>query len=186
VNQLPNFRYHPDPLATGSIERSDVACAVCSKVRGYIYVGHVHVPSDEDLRDRVCPWCIADGTAHERFDATFADEAYVGGRDWCAVPSEVAHVVATRTPSFTPWQNIYWFACCGDAAAYWGRAGHAEIVAEYASIESCLRADMGMTAAEHDDEWAEYFHSLDKDNSPTAYVFRCLHCGTLGGFSDCD
>jgi uncharacterized protein CbrC (UPF0167 family) len=33
-------------------------------------------------------------------------------------------------------------------------------------------------------EWDDYFASLDKDGEPTAYIFRCRHCGALGGYSD--
>jgi len=31
-----------------------------------------------------------------------------------------------------------------------------------------------------------YFASLDKDGSPTAYLFRCLVCNAFGGYSGCD
>lgn len=183
MEELPTFRYHPAPIATGSIERSDVACTVCARSRGYIYTGHVWTAGDDDFN--VCPWCIADGSAHARFGATFAEEDYVGGGKWCAVPPETVQLVATRTPSFMPWQTVYWVACCGDAAAFLGRAGHAEIVASFADVEPALRAEMDMVDAEHDEAWQEYFTALDKEDSPTAYVFRCLHCGKLGGFSDC-
>jgi len=36
---LPTFRYHPDPLASGSIAASDAACACCNQHRGFIYTG---------------------------------------------------------------------------------------------------------------------------------------------------
>ncbi|MCU9953286.1 CbrC family protein [Burkholderia pyrrocinia] len=32
---LPAFRYHPDPLATGSVIRSDARCMCCGDARGY-------------------------------------------------------------------------------------------------------------------------------------------------------
>lgn len=180
---LPTFRYHPDPIGTGSIEPSEVVCVVCSKARGFIYTAEVH--SQAEIRSKVCPWCIADGSAHDRFDAEFADEPYVGGRNWSSVPPAIARIVVTRTPSFIPWQHVYWFACCNDAAAFLGRAGHAEIVAQFAGVEASLRQEMDMDGPEYDADWTEYFATLNKDDSPTAYVFRCLHCGALGGFSDC-
>ena len=34
-------------------------------------------------------------------------------------------------------------------------------------------------------EREEYLDVLDADGSPTAYLFRCLHCGKIGGYSDC-
>jgi uncharacterized protein len=35
-------------------------------------------------------------------------------------------------------------------------------------------------------DWQDYFRALDKDGSPTAYVFQCLRCGRHLGYSDCD
>jgi hypothetical protein len=32
---LPTFRYHPDPIATGSIIASDETCLCCEQERGY-------------------------------------------------------------------------------------------------------------------------------------------------------
>ncbi len=32
---LPTFRYHPDPLATGSVEPGDTRCLRCGEVGGY-------------------------------------------------------------------------------------------------------------------------------------------------------
>jgi hypothetical protein len=78
---LPTFRYHPDPVATGSIAASDKPCLACQQVRGFIYTGPVYVEADVD--EAICPWCIADGSAHAQFDAEFVDTAGIGGDgDW--------------------------------------------------------------------------------------------------------
>ena len=37
--ELPQFKYHPAPLTTGSIAPSDEVCEVCGRVRGYVYRG---------------------------------------------------------------------------------------------------------------------------------------------------
>src|SRR5262245_61615527 len=63
---LPSFRYHPDPVASRSIEPSDAVCEACNLARGWRYVGSVYGPQDVE---HVCPWCIADGTAAELLDA---------------------------------------------------------------------------------------------------------------------
>jgi uncharacterized protein CbrC (UPF0167 family) len=39
ATDLPAFRYHPDPVATGSVARSGEACDVCGEERGYLYEG---------------------------------------------------------------------------------------------------------------------------------------------------
>lgn len=35
-------------------------------------------------------------------------------------------------------------------------------------------------------DWDDYFRALDRDRSPTAYLFRCTTCGRIGGYRDCD
>jgi uncharacterized protein len=32
----------------------------------------------------------------------------------------------------------------------------------------------------------EEYLAPTRDGSPTAYIFRCLHGGSFGGYSDCD
>jgi len=178
--ELPTFRYHPDPIATGSVTVSDHVCAACKSARGYVYAGPVF--ATEELDQRLCPWCIADGSAHTKFDATFTDGGGVGNYgDWDQAPEEVVTEIATRTPGFTGWQQERWWTHCGDAAAFIGLAGKAEVEAHGPELVSALQADAGLDG----DEWAEYLDALDKEDSPTAYVFRCLHCGRLGGYSDC-
>ena len=176
---LPTFRYHPDPIGTGSVELSDKSCACCGHHRGYIYTGPVY--AEEEHNEDICPWCIADGTAHEKFDAEFIDAAGVGGYgDWDSVPDSISDEVAHRTPGFTGWQQEKWFTHCGDAAAFLGRAGKSELLAFGAQAVEAIRAEVGWSGK----EWDDYFQSLDKDGQPTAYIFCCLHCGRFGGYSD--
>src|SRR5258708_2690237 len=96
---LPIFKYHPDPMASGSIEPSDTTCACCEQPRGYIYTGSVY--STEQLDEQLCPWCIADGSAHTKFDAEFTDSEGIGGYDSdVPLPTPVVEEVAFRTPGF--------------------------------------------------------------------------------------
>jgi uncharacterized protein CbrC (UPF0167 family) len=180
---LPRFKYHPNPLATGSIEKSDTACVCCGRARGYIYTGPVYAIEDYD--DCICPWCIADGSAHEKLKASFHDEAGVGGGgEWDEVGESVVDEVAHRTPGFTAWQQEQWWTHCGDAAQFLGRAGHDELERAGAQAIAAIQESAGMD--DDDEDWTEFFESLDKDGSPTAYLFKCSKCGKYGGYQDCD
>jgi Uncharacterised protein family (UPF0167) len=90
---LPEFRYHPDPVATGSVVAEEVDCACCGQRRPFTYVGPVYAV--ENLRRVLCPWCIADGRAAAMFDAQFTDV-------WWRVPADVGddatEEVLRRTP----------------------------------------------------------------------------------------
>jgi hypothetical protein len=68
---LPRFAYHPDPVGTGSIEPRDTSCVCCGQAYGWIYVGPVF--AEDDIDDELCAWCIADGSAARRYQATFTD-----------------------------------------------------------------------------------------------------------------
>jgi uncharacterized protein len=101
---LPTFRYHPDPIATGSVEPSETVCIVCGRARRYVYTG---VPSCEDDVEEgvICPWCIADGSAHARFDAEFTDTFGIGyGFGWDDVSQDIKEEIAYRTLGFCGWQ----------------------------------------------------------------------------------
>jgi uncharacterized protein CbrC (UPF0167 family) len=178
---LPVFPYHPDPLETGSVAPSDAVCRSCERARGYIYTGPVF--AEQDLAEAFCPWCIADGLAAERFQATFTDPDGIGDYgSWDPVPREVVVEVSQRTPGFSGWQQERWWTHCGDAAEFLGPAGHADLEAKWAMAVPSLMMDVGMEG----ETWLEYFAELDAEGSPTAYVFRCRQCGQLGGYSDCD
>src|SRR5687768_7235725 len=95
---LPSFRYHPDPLTSGSVVLSAEACRCCKEPRGHIYAGPTY--AEDDLENALCPWCIADGSAHRKFDVLFIDtEAFAAGTPEAAVTE-----ISERTPGYTAWQ----------------------------------------------------------------------------------
>lgn len=178
---LPAFRYHPDPVGTGSIVASPRSCLGCGRQRGYVYVGPVS--ADAELSEAICPWCIADGTAARQFDAEFTAPHGVGDYgSWDRVPPDVVEEISRRTPGFFGWQQERWWTHCSDGAAFLGCAGRLELDGMWRDAAPALEADAGLDA----DDWREYAAALDAEGSPTAYVFRCRHCGRLGGYSDCD
>ena len=117
MTSLPVFRYHPDPVATEVFQTSAGECRCCGRARGVIYVGPVH--ADDRLAERLCPWCIADGSAARTFDAVFTE---LGADVPSGVPGQVLEELATRTPGFTGWKHEHWLYHCDDAAAYLGLA----------------------------------------------------------------
>src|SRR5437764_13484906 len=114
TQQLPDFPYHPDPLATGFVEASEATCPSCDRARGFIYTGPVYAA--DELSESICPWCIADGSATARFEAMFTDDQPVPED----VPADVVELVTTRTPGFRGWQQEHWLDHCADRAAVLG------------------------------------------------------------------
>ncbi len=175
---LPVFKYHPDPIRSGSLVKSKKKCECCKKARGYIYTASAY--SEDDLEEALCPWCIADGSAHTKFDATFIDEASFPDDIPAAVVEEIAH----RTPGYSSWQSEQWFSCCRDAMAFLEPVGLAEIRERYPNLEADVLAgiinDLNLSGSAA----KRMLGVLQRDAGPTAYVFQCLHCGAYKTFVD--
>jgi hypothetical protein len=175
---LPDFPYHPDPVGTGSLRRSEARCVSCGRARGWVYVGPTFAV--EELEECLCPWCIADGSAASRFDATFTD-------DWGAsadVPADVVAQVTQRTPGFDGWQQERWLYHCADGCSFLGRVGWSELE-QRPDAQEALRHEhdgLGWTT----EQVEEYLRQLDPQDPPTAYLFRCRACGTHLAYSDFD
>nr|WSW68731.1 CbrC family protein [Streptomyces sp. NBC_00995] len=112
---LPHFRCHPDPVASGSVRESAETCACCGLAPGWIYTATFFTRLD--VSGSFCPWCIADGSAAERFAGEFADGYGLDG-----VSEETIEQVTRRTPGFHAWQDPHWLVHCNDAAAFVGRS----------------------------------------------------------------
>lgn len=174
---LPDFRYHPDPMASGSVAEVTVECVACEKDRSHVYVGPVYASGE--YSSKFCPWCIADGTAASKFDAKFTDVGW-------GVPPEISASVrdelAQRTPGFHSWQQDHWLFHCGDACAFLGRIGRQHLEELPDALDMLLHEndEFGWTTRESQ----EYIDGLAADGEATAYLFRCLVCGTHLAFSD--
>jgi uncharacterized protein CbrC (UPF0167 family) len=175
---LPRFQYHPDPIATGSIEVSGRTCDVCLRPRGFLYAGPVYTSRADEAS--LCPWCIADGSAASQLAAQFTDT----GPGLQEAPPKVIKEVLTRTPGFMGWQQEQWPGHCSDAAVYLGRVGAAELGELPAAAIEVLRQEArswgGWTGPAVD----EYLASLSADGMPTGYLFQCRHCDAYLGYSD--
>jgi uncharacterized protein CbrC (UPF0167 family) len=170
--ELPHFTFHPDPIQSGSITPSAAECRCCGEQRGFIYTGPVY-SAEEDLDDVLCPWCIADGSAHAEFDATFVDDAALGDD----VPESSVLEITERTPGFNSWQSEQWPSCCDDATQFIAPAGITELRQHYrtfeASVLNHIIYDMGISGGAA----LRKLESLHRDQGPTAYLFQCPRCG---------
>src|SRR5262245_14809170 len=100
---LPTFRYHPDTINSGVVKLSDQTCRCCEQSRGYIYTGPVY--SEQELDEAICPFCIADGAAAQKFAATFSDDHPLAE---AGIPAHIVDEVTRRTPGYVSWQQDVW------------------------------------------------------------------------------
>ncbi|MET7543025.1 CbrC family protein [Streptomyces sp. NPDC005349] len=171
---LPFFRYHPDPVTTGAITASSEVCVRCGQAKGWIYTASFY--SEHTVRGRICPWCIADGSAAEQFNGEFVDAYGLNGVSW-----EVLLEVTRRTPSFHAWQDARWLVHCQDAAAFIAEVGYTELAAHPEALDQ-LRTEMRLEGWHDAPKLEKYLQNLGQ--GATAMLFKCTVCGDYLAYTD--
>jgi uncharacterized protein CbrC (UPF0167 family) len=167
---LPDFRYHPDPLASGSVVASKTVCLCCQQSRGFIYTGPSY--AEEDRGQVFCPWCIASGAVHQRFGVEFVDSESLDSQ----VPGSTLEQICGRTPGYDSWNGERWPVCCGDACAFIGPMGIAELRSWSREAEGLLMSHVVHGMGVSGGAALRLVSALRRDHSPTLMVFRCLAC----------
>ena len=164
---LPKFRYNPNCYENGVFKPtapgSQAICDRCGRPSEYYHEG---MYSAEDVAF-LCPHCIADGTAAEKFDGEFVQDAEkIFGNE------ERTEELFMRTPGLETWQGEYWLAHCNDHCAFIGYVGIEEL------NEMDITEDVLGDYAETGDVDVEIVRKhLKKKGDMAGYLFRCLHCG---------
>ncbi|WP_369309784.1 PF03691 family colicin E2 tolerance protein CbrC [Providencia rettgeri] len=182
--KLPTFRYHPNPVNTGAfLTDKTVTCDCCGQLTGIYYESPFYSVKNIDA---ICPWCISDGAASQKFAGEFQDPASVEGVD-CEYdedgefshsinpyPTEKFDELIKRTPGYQGWQQEMWLAHCQEPCEFIGYVCWDDIkdrLDEFISLEDDI-ADYGFST-----EKLEL--NLDGDGAAQGYLFRCLHCKKL-------
>lgn len=135
-----------------------------------IYTASVY--AEESLEDSICPWCIADGSAAQKFEATFSDDIPLIE---AGLPDDVIEEVTTRTPGFNSWQQETWQSCCEDACEFHGDAPRAELL----ELQGDALAET-LAACEWDESiWTPFVQGYQPGGNPAVYKFVCRHCGKV-------
>ena len=173
LKDLPFFKYHPDPLETGSFEEGEEKICPCCGNKSRVY--YTSMPYCIDNVDYLCPTCISNGDAARKFDAMFVSDAeWHGDND-----KEKDDELFRRTPGYLSWQGEHWLSCCDDYCAYMGTVGTRELKAMDISDEV-------ISEYEERDEFADVEEYLVKDGPMCGYLFKCLHCGKYHLYVDAD
>jgi uncharacterized protein CbrC (UPF0167 family) len=98
------------------------------------------------------------------------------------IPPLVFDEIEHRTPGFIGWQESKWLFHCSDGCDFLGMFGRDELAGNermQAAVADSIRewgwSDAGVRA---------FMERLDRDQPPTAYVFRCLHCAAYRAYCD--
>jgi uncharacterized protein CbrC (UPF0167 family) len=118
--------------------------------------------------ESVCPWCIADGSAADKFDARFSDDCPLFE---AGVAQEKIDIVTRRTPGYSSWQQEVWLSCCGDACVFYGDIGREEL---HGLPESTLAQLAEYYPRDYLQEVIDHYQP---EGSIAIYKFVCQHCG---------
>ncbi len=172
TTDLPKFKYHPDPLKTGSIELKETECPVCGKHSNYSYFGPFYSYEYEGEERRICPNCIADGSAAKKYEGEFTtiDECDVENDDY-------KNELTKKTPGFYSIQEDHWMDHCGDFCEFIGKIGQVSGVEIGEFIEDIVPDDiqevLDILRIEKDN--LEEF--MRNHGDIQGYLFKCLKCG---------
>jgi uncharacterized protein CbrC (UPF0167 family) len=169
MSTLPTFTYHPDPIATGAIEPSELACECCGQSRGFVYVGSTYSVHEVET---ICPWCIADGSAHAKFDASFSSHVVESDAD---IAPHIIDEVIHRTPGYVCWQSETWLTHCNDVCEFHGDASIED-------VSNASEATKALWMAEYNKDeagWERVSEDYEPGEDSALYKFVCRHCGLV-------
>lgn len=174
--ELPTFKYHPDPIKTGSVKPSDEVCECCKQKRGFIYEGALYSASNVE---HICPWCIADGQADRMFDIEFAsisppilDPKKPPKLD---VAGDAITELLHRTPGFASFQETRWPVHCSDFCEFHGLA----TVGEFNSMSAAEKERLTREEMLDGSYIEECQVGNDAEELHYFFKFVCRHCAEL-------
>lgn len=186
MKELPKFKYHSDPLSTGSIVKRPVKCPVCEQDQEYAYEGPFY--STDEVED-ICPWCIENGKAAEKFNGEFQDYCGIEGispdpSNPDKHPYNEDHIdeLITRTPGYYGIQQEQWLCHCNEPCNYIGQVGWKEIE----ELEIDVNEDIKIEAQKYRMTVDEFKQGLINKGFMQGYLFQCLHCGKYRLYTDID
>ncbi len=159
----PEFKYNPRAYDLGLFKRGEFTCDCCGEQTDMIYGSGIYTAHDP--QPKVCPECLANGAAAEKFSAQF-----VNSGDSAVTDEEKIDELLHRTPGYPSWQGDFFPACCGDFCAFIEDVGTAEL------------EEMGIADEVFEDWEARGGDPYDREvlvavGSTAGYLFQCLHCG---------
>jgi uncharacterized protein CbrC (UPF0167 family) len=185
MENLPKFKYHPNPIETGAFKTDKiVTCDCCGQETNIYYTTPFY--SVDDI-EALCPFCIANGKAAEKFDGEFQDYSSIEGIS--SSPStpntldnkEAVEEVTMRTPGYCGWQQEVWLSHCNDLCAFIGYVGWNEIKDKLNDF-----VDLELDIKDYDYSLDELSKCLVNKGSLQGYLFQCLHCKKYRLYLDCD
>jgi uncharacterized protein CbrC (UPF0167 family) len=167
------FRFSPNAYELGFFVAEPLVCSCCARAREWRYRGSFYTRVSDV---RLCPWCVADGSAARRFDGSFSDWLGIDGvpiepNEPLTVDEDAAREITDRTPSYPSWQQEEWRSHCGLPCAFIGFVGVDDLPGLLSDPVFARDVDGGVGFP--GDVVRSY---LRRDGDLAGYLFRCVVC----------
>lgn len=168
----PTFKYHPNAYGLDIFAQETGICNICGQHRELKYDCSFYA---QEYPDYICPFCIADGSASQKYDGEFND--YTSIESVSPNPSDpkspidpaLLEEICCRTPSYTSWQQAEWKVHCNEPCAFIDYADVATITPLLDELEEDIQ---------NDGYPPEFIKTcLSKDGDLVGYLFQCVVCG---------
>lgn len=169
--ELPKFKYSPNAYKLDLFEAVEGICSVCNEKRQIKYKCSFY---SVEAPEYICPWCIANGKAAEKYDGDFNDYCGIEGVSPDAdapeptIPREMLLEVCTKTPSYFSWQQEVWLSHCNEPCAFIGYADSLIIQPLINELKDDIE-NIGLPIKFFTD-------GITKDGDLGAYLFQCVKC----------
>jgi uncharacterized protein len=136
------------------------------------------VYATSDLDEKLCPWCIADGSAASKLGASFSDPQPL---QQAGVAHDVIDEVSLRTLGYSCWQQEEWLVHCNDACEFHGDAS----VEDVEDVSEATKADWRQHYGLDEDDWALATADYEPAGDNAFHKFVCRHCAAVRLGWDC-
>ncbi|HIW05898.1 MAG TPA: CbrC family protein [Candidatus Ignatzschineria merdigallinarum] len=166
----PYFKYHPNAYLLDLFVEKEGICSICNEARSLKYEASFY---SVEKPDYICPFCIADGGAAQKYDGEFNDYCGIEGVSADpndpspTIPQEMLLDICKRTPSYISWQQEAWLTHCNEPCAFIDYANRETIAPFREEVISELDSSLS-------EEVLEY---ISKDGDCVGYLFQCVQCG---------
>jgi len=180
--ELPKFKYSPNAYELDLFDKVEGTCSVCEEKRNLKYNSSFY---SVDQPDYICPWCIANGKAAEKYDGEFNDYCGIEGVSpnpndpKPTIPKGMLTEICTKTPSYSSWQQELWLSHCNEPCAFIGYADNKTIEPILDELKNDIENNIG-----YDPDLIK--KHLTKDGHLVGYLFKCIKCDKHRLHADCD
>jgi uncharacterized protein CbrC (UPF0167 family) len=170
--ELPQFKYNPNAYKNGIFEKKEGTCSVCNEKRNVKYTSSFYSIKKPEY---ICPFCIANGKAAEKYDGEFVAYSNIEGVSpdpadpKPTIPKKMLLEVSQRTPCYNSWQQEVWLSHCNEPCVFIDYADGETIKPFIDELEEDIEGN-----GYNKEQLLEW---LSKNGSVVGYLFQCLHCG---------